>query len=370
MQKRYSLFRLLALILPLGWYLFHYFLIKEVAPDRFDIREIASRSPRRDPVHAATNLARSGRKLTSEQVEKFEKKATDGELSERGRVRLFGYYEAKGWDDNEARRARARHILWFVENRPEAEVLRSYASRLDPRLDLPAYVQAKALWMKYLEKFPENLTIMANAAELFRYGDSDLCIEILKAAGKFDPDNGIWAKRLGDSYRLRLSNSSLKGRNEAALLTLNAFERAYRLLSGLDRSFVLDDLARWAYLAGDREKALKYSKLMVEAPKGPIYRGRGTHHGHTVFGLIAMDDGDVERAKEHLLDSVTFPVGKSVTLFSGDFRLARRLVELGEAETVKTFIEEGSPHVSAIKSRKLEWLESLDSGIMPNFEGL
>ncbi|MDA7511619.1 hypothetical protein N8612_08110, partial [Verrucomicrobia bacterium] len=153
-------------------------------------------------------------------------------------------------------------------------------------------------------------------------------------------------------------------------LTLNAFERAYRLLSGLDRSFVLDDLARWAYLAGDREKALKYSKLMVEAPKGPIYRGRGTHHGHTVFGLIAMDDGDVERAKEHLLDSVTFPVGKSVTLFSGDFRLARRLVELGEAETVKTFIEEGSPHVSAIKSRKLEWLESLDSGIMPNFEGL
>jgi hypothetical protein len=369
-QKRGSIFRWLTLLLPLAWYLFYFFVIREVAPDRFDYREIASRSSRRDPVFTATKLARSGRHLTSEQVEKFEKRAVDGELSERARIRLFGYYEAKGWADSEARKARARHVLWFVQNRPAAEVLRSHAVRLDPRLDLPAYVQAKGLWMKYLKESEDNLGIMANAAEMLRYGDSDLCIEILKAAEKLDPDNGIWAKRLGDSYKFGLSTSSLEGRKKAAILTLNASERAFRLLPGLQRSFVLDDLAPLAYLAGDREKALKYAELMVEAPKGAIYRGKPSHNGNTVFGLIAMDDGNVELAKRYLLDSVTFPAGERVRLFSCDFRLARQLVELGEAESVKAFIEKGVPHVRVIKRRKLEWFDSIDSGVMPNFEGL
>jgi hypothetical protein len=337
-QKRGSIFRWLTLLLPLAWYLFYFFVIREVAPDRFDYREIASRSSRRDPVFTATKLARSGRHLTSEQVEKFEKRAVDGELSERAR--------------------------------PAAEVLRSHAVRLDPRLDLPAYVQAKGLWMKYLKESEDNLGIMANAAEMLRYGDSDLCIEILKAAEKLDPDNGIWAKRLGDSYKFGLSTSSLEGRKKAAILTLNASERAFRLLPGLQRSFVLDDLAPLAYLAGDREKALKYAELMVEAPKGAIYRGKPSHNGNTVFGLIAMDDGNVELAKRYLLDSVTFPAGERVRLFSCDFRLARQLVELGEAESVKAFIEKGVPHVRVIKRRKLEWFDSIDSGVMPNFEGL
>jgi hypothetical protein len=224
--------------------------------------------------------------------------------------------------------------------------------------------------MKYLKESEDNLGIMANAAEMLRYGDSDLCIEILKAAEKLDPDNGIWAKRLGDSYKFGLSTSSLEGRKKAAILTLNASERAFRLLPGLQRSFVLDDLAPLAYLAGDREKALKYAELMVEAPKGAIYRGKPSHNGNTVFGLIAMDDGNVELAKRYLLDSVTFPAGERVRLFSCDFRLARQLVELGEAESVKAFIEKGVPHVRVIKRRKLEWFDSIDSGVMPNFEGL
>ena len=371
MQKQYSLFRGLATVLTLAVSFFYFFLLKEMTPGRkFDSRENPSRGWSVDPVHTAMNLAHSGRKLSSDQVEKFETKAAEGGLSVGGRTRLIGYYYAKGRDDTEAREARARHVLWFVENRPEAEVLRSHSARLEPRSDLPAYLQAKALWMKYLEESPDNLEIMANAAEMFRYGDGDLCIEILKAAEDLDPDNGIWAKRLGQSYRLHLTTPSLIARKEAARLALNASERAYQLLPELKKAYVLEELAPLAYLAGDREKALKYAKWMLEAPKGPIYRGEGTHRGHTISGLIALDDGEVEPAKAHLLDSVTFPADERVRLFSCDFRLARRLVELGEIESVGAFIERGAPHARAIKSRKLEWLDSLESGIMPNFEGL
>ncbi len=55
------------------------------------------------------------------------------------RVTLLGYYMRKQFADAASRAARQGHILWMVENRPNAELLSTPYARIDAILDAPVY---------------------------------------------------------------------------------------------------------------------------------------------------------------------------------------------------------------------------------------
>ncbi len=322
------------------------------------------------PARKQRDLVRTGRKLSADLVKKFEERAAKGTLSEEGRARLIGYYGSQGWRDKTAKAALGRHIFWFIANRPESAILRDSAVRLFPSHHLPAYVQAKELWLEHLETSPNNLLIRANAAEMLLFGDRELSIDLLKEGEKQDPENGEWAQRLARCYSLRRSSQSLKARQQETLLELEFLERAYRLLPERKGRFVLEKLGRVAYLAGDRERALQYATLMVKPGEGPFYQERLIHCGHTIFGLVALDENDLDTAKAHLLESVTLRDKKFVRLSNPDYRLARRLVGLRELDSVREFIEKLTPYLTMRQDRKGEWLESVEQGLVPNFEGM
>ena len=323
-----------------------------------------------DPARKERDLVRTGRKLSAELVESFEKRAIKGTLSEEGRARLIGYYSRQGWRDKTAKAALGRHMIWYITNRPESGVLQDAAVRVFPSHNLPAYVQAKKLWLEHLEASPNNLLIRANAAEMLLFGDRELCIDILKEGEKQDPENGEWAQRLARCYSLRGSSLSLKARQQETLLELESLERAYRLLPERKGRFVLEKLGRVSYLAGDREGALKYAELMVKPGEGPFYQERLIHFGHTIFGLVALDENDLDKAKAHLLESVTLRDQKFVRLPNPDYRLARRLVGLRELDSVREFIEKLTPYLTMRQDRKGEWLDCVEQGLVPNFEGM
>src|SRR5207249_2578747 len=90
------------------------------------------------------------------------------------------------------------------------------------------------------------------------------------------------------------------------------------------------------------------------------------HYGHPVLGHLAVRDGDLERAKTHLLEA-----GKtkgSPTLVSGGPRmaLAKELLERGERQVVVEFLKLCSVFWQANDKRAEQWVYAIEHGEMPD----
>ncbi len=347
-------------------------------------RSEVARASRYNPKQEARALVRNGTKLSAEEVKRLEGRAAEDTLSAGGRARLIGYYGGARRRHGEESLAHARHVLWFIENQPESLVLKDHTARLEPRTALPAYIRAKELWLKLLEESPENLLLKANAAEMFQFGDSELSIKILKDAEELDPENGEWARKIGYVHGLGKAGLSRAKMIEKARLSFEAYERSMPLLPLTKKQAVISHLVDLAYTIGDKTSARQYAAELLEGDQGtdrtrPSFGlGGHSHVAETVLGLLALDEGDVSSAKNHLIASVTFPKRERnprlpafpFYISQFDFRLALRLLEKGEREVVRMFVEEGRPYLGHRAKYVPEWLESLENGFVPNFEGL
>ncbi|HEY0461316.1 MAG TPA: hypothetical protein VGC97_19435 [Pyrinomonadaceae bacterium] len=144
----------------------------------------------------------------------------------------------------------------------------------------------------------------------------------------------------------------------------------------LRRFSLLRNLAPAALSAGDREKAKKYAEeLMIVAKKmestsrfGPGNLGFATHVSNTVLGLIAMDEGDVTKAKEYLLASGQIKGDPPVLLsFGPNMLLAKRLLEQGERKVVIEYLDLCAAFWKEENGRLEKWRETINKGGMPDF---
>ena len=98
---------------------------------------------------------------------------------------------------------RARHILWLIENHPEAQIfqLASDVTAMRPnwtQLNSDAdWDRARALWLRQVERFPNSALVLSNAAQALPMENS---IGLLRRVRVLEPNNLDWTVNLAMAY--------------------------------------------------------------------------------------------------------------------------------------------------------------------------
>ena len=103
-----------------------------------------------------------------------------------------------------------------------------------------------------------------------------------------------------------------------------------------------------------------------------------THTGNIVLGLIALQKGDVPKAKDYLLIAIRAPLrGERSYLSKIDTELAKKLFEKGEKTVVAEYLKlceglgnlKNSPAIYEDEIKALKtWQEQIKTGATPSFD--
>ena len=315
----------------------------------------------------ADSLAMSGSKLTAEEVESLEKQIEKDPNDITSRTKLLGYYFHKKFQDQSAREAKRKHVLWLILNSPESEVLATPYGELDAFLDTEAYSQGKKAWIDQVKRKPANLNVLENSANFFLLHDRELAIESLQTARSLDMENPKWPTKLGHLYSLDMITNSLKTKTNAAGKALEQFEIAYKLSTDSGRDVLLQSLAKAALAANKPQKAKEYAENMLSQNSPGWNYGNNIHHGNIILGKIALASDDLDEAKKRLIMAGKTPGSPQLNSFGPDMTLAKELLQKGEKDVVLEYLELCSKFWKMGKDRLDKWSVVVKDGKIPDF---
>ncbi len=151
---------------------------------------------------------------------------------------------------------------------------------------------------------------------------------------------------------------------------LAALERAMALTGDEQGRFYLySDLCWAAYLAGDMDKARKYSAEYLAAAaarKDNWNYGNAIHHANTVLGLADISGGNAAAAAERLKAAGDTPGSPQLNSFGPSFELAAALLAKGERDPVLAYLDAVLKFWK--KGELVEgWKYKISYGQVPNF---
>jgi hypothetical protein len=138
----------------------------------------------------------------------------------------------------------------------------------------------------------------------------------------------------------------------------------------------LQHLAAAAFAAGDKAKAAAFARDLMALGEqlkkspgfGPGLYTDATHVGNLVLGHLALEEGDVGAAKEHLLAAGRVPGSPVLVSFGPHFLLAKQLLERGERETVVEYFDLCAKFWQLEDGRLGRWKEAVRRGETPDFK--
>jgi len=319
-----------------------------------------------------------GRRLTAEEVESLEKRIEKNPRDITARTKLLVYYNGKQFQNQSAREARRKHVLWLILNSPESEVLATPYGGLDAILDTEAYSQGKKAWINHLKRRPTNLKLLEHSAKFFLLHDRELAKESLQTARSLDMDNPKWPRELGNLYSLDMYSrdmitKSLKVKTNVAGKALEQFEIAYKLSTGMgrnalaQRNALLQYLAKVALAANKPQKAKGYAEIMLSQNSSSWNYGNNIHHGNIILGRIALTLDDLEEAKKRLIEAGKTPGSPQLNSFGPNMTLAKELLQKGEKDVVLKYLELCSNFWKMGKDRLHKWSVVVKDGKIPDF---
>ena len=303
--------------------------------------------------------------LTRDEVDELEAKLVLEPNDIAARTKLIGHYS--GNLQERARRAHGRHVVWLIENAPYVEELGTRGpSGIDPRMS-ELYLAGRNAWRSHVEREPENPVFIARYARFVGWRDRSLHIELLARASRLDAQNADLAWELG--HALLLASKSAE-ENDRAVRTaeeaLEHFDRAYGLADhDIARNGMLGGRAQAAFGAGRYDLAQQHAQAMLDAE--PILGPDGDllHEGNTMLRRIALVEGDVARAKSHLLASGNVPSSPVLGSFGPSMSLASELLALGHREVVLDYFDLCAVFWNRAELRA--WRAAINAGMAPHF---
>lgn len=298
------------------------------------------------------------------------------------RLLLLCYYFRNRRESEHTTKARQRHILWIIQFAPESKIAgRPYSYLIEPE-DQEAYQTGKALWLQQVDSYPENTRILENAAKFCWIPDWHISEHLLSRASRLEPNNGDWHKQLGNLY-------TLHGREESAFsaIYLEKGFREYQIAAQLESCVDEDDdddlpfhrilglieLATSAFAAKHCEEAREYATELLEcigpfdASEHTFPIGNAIHHGNLILGRLALNDGDVDRAKSYLLAAGRTPGSPQLDSFGPNMALAKELLERKEHSVVIEYFELCGKFWKLRSGRLEEWTNEVKAGNIPDF---
>ena len=141
---------------------------------------------------------------------------------------------------------------------------------------------------------------------------------------------------------------------------------------GISRLEFLPRLAKLALWAGDASKAEQYAKeaVSLELPGDLVGDGEGTHDGNMVLGLIAIQRGDIEQAKRHLIESSRTSGSGYMSMTGPNLSLANELLKRNERQVVIDYFHECRRFWISGRKTVDAWIETIREGADPQFDPL
>jgi hypothetical protein len=295
----------------------------------------------------AYRLAMEGRRLTPEAVLSLEDAITKNPQDIDSRTILLGYYFSNRSFSNSSREANAKsakrkHILWLVRKAPEASVLATPYSEIDPTFDAEGYSQIKAAWLEHANIENPDLAALKGAAQFLLQNDRDVAEKLLIKGQRLDTQNPQWPKSLGQLYKLNMSRVKEPAkRKQMAEKAFRQYKLAYDASDDSNQQAMLTDMAKTALDAERIELAKKYAKEMLDASEQASWNaGNLVHHGHLILGRIALSQDELAEAKSHLLSAGKTNGSPQLNTFGPNMVLAKEFLEKGETDVVLKYFQQ------------------------------
>ena len=323
-------------------------------------------------VMKAHAVLQEGANLTVDEVAALEARLQADPLDMSARTRLLGYYGDITRYREPSSQARLRSlVLWQIHNEPKSAVfaaLHKAAWELDAYRDPDGYAEGKQAFLAHLEKEPNDLTLLRYTADHLALRDGSLAIELLERAQAIDNANPEWAFKLGFNYYLESRERS--GVNvEVARKALVQYDRAFEL----SEDPIVEGDMRWALHTAldlrEFDKARQWASVMLEDDRPGWNYGNNVHQGNIALGEIALAEGNVQRATEHLLLAGATPGSPQLNSFGPDTVLAKKLLELGEREVVLQYFDQCAKFWKMGQESLREWTILVSAGEMPTSRG-
>lgn len=151
---------------------------------------------------------------------------------------------------------------------------------------------------------------------------------------------------------------------------LKKYEKVLEVGSDGQRFFIQSRAAKLAFEVSEYEKANKLAKEVLAIRKryeNELLYGSAVHDAHTILGRLALNNSNIELAKEHLILSAKVPNSPRLRSFGPSMKLASDLLALGQnditiqyLELCKNFWELGIGILDL-------WIAEIREGKEPNF---
>jgi tetratricopeptide (TPR) repeat protein len=286
---------------------------------------------------------------------------------------LLGWYFLRGHEFEADGLARQQHALWVIANAPGSELAGNPLCDLYHARCPEAFARGKELWQRHVEASPTNTAVLGNAANYFFRADKELAEGLYRKAQALEPEEPFWCERLGHLYELMAGKRGLSEEAAGGLgrKALAEYEKAHALTKDAGGRFtLLVDLAKAALKAGDRDKARRYAREQLALAVLPAFSstaGLAIFHGNTVLGRLALQEGDNEGAKRHLIEAGKTPGYPSLCSFGPGMMLAKELLERGERVAVLEYLRLCSAFWQTRDQRIDLWIYQVEQGEAPDF---
>jgi len=261
------------------------------------------------------------------------------------------------------------HILWIINNAPEADIAGSAYTALNPSTDPIAYVEARDAWLRQIDAHSDNPKVLLNAAQFLAGHDQQLAVEVLKRGAALWPGSARWHRRLANLVIYEAKASGTPDRRDSARLALAELESSIPPnLSPASMLLELPTLAELALVAEKDDRATAYAtELLRLADQLPRHsqQGYAVHEGHRVLGHLALRRDDVEEAKIHLIRAGQTRGSASLDTFGPELTLAQALLARGEREVVIEYLRLCSRFWRGHDTALNAWMDEIRAGQTP-----
>jgi hypothetical protein len=286
------------------------------------------------------------------------------------RTILLGYYFRGQFRSKSIQTAREKHILWIIQNHPEAAIAGLPEAGTDPYRDAGFYSEAKKAWTLQVERNKNNPRVLANAAGFLELDDKAAAEKLLEQGRAMEPQNPDWPRRLGHLFKLKSLHQLQPAKGNDARRALAEYEKSLALTTDPSKRFyLLPSLAEEAYESGDFQKAENYAKDSLREAGKPQFAGEGGdafHHANLVLGRIALRSGDTAKAGEFLIRAGRTPGSTLLDSYGPNMTLAKELLEKGETKSVLVYFRLCS-RFWRDKNKLNDWTSLVKKGKIPDF---
>jgi uncharacterized protein len=316
------------------------------------------------------------RALSPEQVNAAEERLRRDPDDVPTRLRLIAYCSRGRGEGGPSGEPYDSLVLGMIERHPRWKLASEmFLSRGE------SFDKGARLWLSLAKANPRDAKILGNAG-VFLTGDAFNSLNrdqwaqgeaLLSEARRLEPGNPRWPEKLGQIAQQEIDiNAPPALRRAQATKAMAYLETAYQLTPEPQRRALLystcEPMAQVALQAGDTARAKRYATLMLEPAnqqKNSWNYGNTIHHAHTVLGLIALQEGRMEEAKTHLLDSARHRGSPQLNSFGPSIDLASELLARGERETVLQYLDLCAAFWKDVEGRLPRWKAAIRAGGTP-----